>query len=71
MNCAECNEWHKPSDFFNESVKVKVEISKGDIRAIQATTQLMGGYMHLKPGVKLSDELLQQVADTGREVNTF
>ena len=48
-------------------VTVLVEMSKGDVRAIVATTQPRGGYMHLEPNVKVSNELLQEVAGYGLE----
>lgn len=48
-------------------VTVLVEISKGDIRAIFATTKPSNGYMHIPPGAKVTNDLLQEVAGYGRE----
>jgi hypothetical protein len=52
-----------------QSVTVKVEISKGDIRTIQGTDKPSGGYMHIKPGATISNDLLQEVADYGRQID--
>ncbi|WP_153847529.1 hypothetical protein [Sphingobacterium paramultivorum] len=51
------------------SVLVLVEISKGDIRAIEGTNKPTGGYMLIMPNTdyKVAD-LMQQVAGYGREV---
>lgn len=48
-------------------VTVLVEMSKGDVRAILASTSPRNGYMHIHPGTKVSDELLQEVAGYGSE----
>ena len=48
-------------------ITVVVEMSKGDIRTIQATDKPTDGYMHIQPGAKISDELLQKVAGYGKE----
>jgi hypothetical protein len=52
-----------------ESVTVLVEFSKGDIRAIQATTTPRGGYFNIPSGAELNNDLLQEVAGYGMEVN--
>lgn len=49
-------------------ITVLVEISENDIRAIHATTKPRGGYMNIKPSAKLNEELLQEVAGYGMEV---
>lgn len=46
-------------------VTVLVEISEGDIRAIFATNHPRNGYLHIFPGEKVSNELLQSVAAYG------
>lgn len=51
------------------SVLVLVEISKGDIRAIEGTNQPRGGYMLIMPNTNYKViDLVQQVAGYGREV---
>lgn len=50
-----------------ERITVLVEMSKGDVRAIFATTKPRGGYMHIQPNAAVSNELLQQVAGYGLE----
>jgi len=50
-------------------ITVLVEFSKGDIRAIQGKNRPMGGYMNIPSNAKLTDTLLQEVADYGMEVN--
>lgn len=49
-------------------IDVLVEISKGDIRAISATTTPRNGYMHIEYGELVSDELLQEVAGYGCQI---
>lgn len=48
-------------------VTVLVEMSKGDLRAIFATTTPRSGYMHLLPNETISNDLLQKVAGYGLE----
>lgn len=50
-----------------ERITVLVEISKGDVRAIFATTKPRGGYMHIQPSATVGEELLQEVAGYGLE----
>lgn len=38
-----------------------------DVRAMYATNKTIAGYMFLMPGVKVSEELLQEVAGVGME----
>jgi hypothetical protein len=38
-----------------------------DVRAIFASRQLCSGYMNIRPGMVISDKLIKQVIDTGRE----
>ena len=52
-----------------EKVTVLVEFSKGDTRAIQATTAPRGGYLTISPKTELNNDLLQEVASYGMEVN--
>lgn len=47
------------------SIDVLVEISKGDIRAINSKDVPSGGYMWIPPGRKLDEQLLQDVAAYG------
>jgi hypothetical protein len=54
-----------------KSVTVLVEISKGDIRVITATSTPRAGYMFIMPGTVLSNELLQEVAATGCETGEY
>lgn len=51
-----------------EEITVLVEISQGDIRAIQATNKPRGGYFTIPLKAQVSNELLQEVADYGIEV---
>lgn len=51
-----------------DRITVLVEMSENDLRAMQATTMPRLGYRHIQPGAKLTDELLQQVAGYGYEV---
>jgi hypothetical protein len=44
-----------------------VEISRGDVRAIFATTTPRVGYMHISPSSVIDDALLQEVAGFGME----
>lgn len=48
-------------------ITVLVEISKGDVRAIFASTLTGGGYLKLRTTEQVSDKLLQDVAATGCE----
>lgn len=48
-------------------VTVLVEMSKGDVRAIFATTKPCNGYHYIANGEKVSEQLLQQVAGYGME----
>ena len=50
-----------------ERITVLVEMSKGDVRAIFATTKPRGGYMHIQPNATVCNELLQEVAGSGLE----
>lgn len=50
-----------------DRITVLVEISKGDVRAIYATTKPRGGYTCIPPAAKVNDELLQEVAGYGME----
>ncbi|QKX07772.1 hypothetical protein HN014_22495 (plasmid) [Aquimarina sp. TRL1] len=52
-----------------DTITVLVEISENDIRAIQATTKPRSGYMNIPDPAKLNEELLQEVAGYGMEVN--
>lgn len=52
-----------------DKITVLVEMSENDIRAIQGTTKPRGGYMNIPPLAKLNDELLQEVAGYGMEVD--
>ncbi|SEC66552.1 hypothetical protein SAMN04489761_3442 [Tenacibaculum sp. MAR_2009_124] len=52
-----------------DTITVLVEMSENDIRAIQANTQPRGGYMNISPGAKLNEELLQEIAGYGMQVN--
>lgn len=52
-----------------DKITLLVEMSKGDIRAIQATTRPKGGYMTILPNATLTDTLLQEVAGYGMEVD--
>jgi hypothetical protein len=52
-----------------ERITVLVEISKGDVRAIIATTKPRSGYMFILPGTMVNDELLQRVAASGCEID--
>jgi hypothetical protein len=51
------------------SVTVLVEISKGDVRAIAATSTPKNGYTFIPPGATISNELLQDVAGSGCEID--
>lgn len=51
------------------SITVLVHISKGDVRAICATTQPKNGYMHIPKDAVLNNDLLQEVAGYGCEVH--
>jgi hypothetical protein len=48
-------------------ITVLVQMSKGDVRAIFATTKVREGYMFLAQGAVLNDALLQEVAGLGME----
>lgn len=50
---------------FPVCVMVLVEISKGDIRAIESNSKPSGGYYFILPETPLSEELLQTVAARG------
>ena len=57
-------------EFINNApvvISVLVEISKGDVRAIYATTKPSNGYMHIPSGASVTAELLQEVAGYGME----
>lgn len=59
-------------DFKNgkiDAITVLVEMSENDIRAIHANTKPRGGYMNIPNSAKLNEELLQEVAGYGMEVN--
>lgn len=49
-------------------IMVLVEMSKGDVRAIFASTIPRSGYMSIPPEAKVNDELLQDVAGYGMQV---
>ncbi|KAB8156169.1 hypothetical protein EZY14_002820 [Kordia sp. TARA_039_SRF] len=51
-----------------QSITVLVEFSEGDIRAIQSTTTPRSGYFFIPKDAELSNDLLQQVAGYGMEV---
>ncbi|MFY9307810.1 MAG: hypothetical protein WAQ28_02055 [Bacteroidia bacterium] len=48
-------------------ITVLVEISKGDVRAIYASTLTKYGFMYIKPTDQLNEKLLQEIAATGIE----
>jgi hypothetical protein len=50
-----------------ERITVLVEVSRGDVRAIEATTKQWVGYMHIQPAEQLSTDLLLEVAAYGME----
>lgn len=51
-------------------VTVLVEISKGDVRAIFCTNEVMNGYDMIKPGEPINENLLQRCAGYGRGMLT-
>lgn len=54
-------------DGFISRVTVLVEMSKGDVRAIFATTKPCNGYHYISQGEIVSEQLLQMVAGYGME----
>ena len=52
-----------------ESITVLVEFSKGDVRAIQATTSLKSGYFIIPKNAELNNDLLQEVAGYGMKID--
>ena len=55
-------------DNYVSKVIVLVQMSKGDIRAIQGDNKIKSVYMTIPSGAKIHDQLLQEVAGYGREI---
>ena len=52
-----------------DTVAVLVEISKGDVRAICATTKQLPGYVFIAPNQTVTNDLLQEIAGFGLETD--